>query len=169
MRHLACVLTLGLALACAAPGAEPTEAPEPEPADTGPAEAAAAPPPPMPWTQEFLNESVLMARVVRIEGPPGLREHLALLQDPKHHDHTVRTVSQGLLQTTELREDVHYLAPIRCQLDRLTIVAEERLVVLERPMYVPVTVDAEGDAFWKRTGTEEERRGPTLRLVGRSR
>jgi hypothetical protein len=156
--RVASVLLTGVALACAT-------APEvPEPA---PEELPETPEPAPPWTATFMDEAVLMAEVVRIEGPPGLREHFALVQDNDHHIHEVKTTPEGLLQKTALKSDVTYLAPIRCQLDKLTIVAERQLIVLERPAHVPVSVKADGDVFFKRTASGEEQRSATLRIVGR--
>jgi len=148
-----------LALACtSAPQASEPRAEEPAPVA-----------PERAWTRTFLEEAVLMARVVRIEGPPGLRDHLALVQDGVRHVHEVTTTREGLLQRTTVRDDLDYPAPIRCQLDRVTIVAERQLLVLERPGDVSVTVVAEGDAFFKRAGEETEQRGAVLRIVGQPR
>ncbi len=79
----------------------------------------------------------------------------------------MKTTPKGLLQRTVVRADAGSLEPIRCQLDRVMIVAERELIVLERPSQVPVSVVGEGDAFFKRTGEDAEQRGPTVRLVGR--
>jgi hypothetical protein len=160
LRALAGVACACVAAACAAA----PEAAEPE-ADEGDLEGVAAAVP-APWPDTFLEQAVLMAEVVRIEGPPGLREHLAVVQDNVHHAHEVETTQKGLLQQTVVRAGLEEPAPIRCQLDNVTIVAMRKLVVLERPALVPVSIVAEGEAFFKRTDSEEEQRGPVLRIVG---
>jgi hypothetical protein len=155
-----------LSAACVTTSEKPPPAADParEPQEL---ESVAPPPPELPWPSTFLDESILMAEVVRIEGPPRLRDHLALMQDKDHHELEVTAIATGLLQRTSVREDIEYHAPIRCQLDRLTILAERELLVLERPGEVPVSITAEGDAFYKLTGAAEEQRGARLTIVGR--
>ena len=160
-----------LALACSTPARESPPA-QPEQGATATeteTETSAPPPPAHGWVNTFMDEAVLMATSVRIEGPPGLRDHVVLVQDLDHHSYDTVTTEKGLLQTVEVRDDVRYLAPIRVHLDQLTIMAERRIVVLERPGWVPVTIEATGDCFYKRTDSGEEQRGPSLRLVGRPR
>jgi len=134
-----------------------------EPRSSGPAENAARAD--LPWTLEFMESAVLVAGDVRIEGPPGLLDHFAQLQDPDVHTYRVRTLPEGLLQETTV-EQLGSVFPIRCNLDNLNIVAERRLTVLERPGEVPVRVLASGDAYWKRTNSDNERRGEQLELIG---
>lgn len=137
------------------PGSQRAEAPH----------ADAEPGATRPWTAAFLDEAVLVAREVRIEGPPGLLEHVAVRQEPPYTVVSVRTTPEGLLQEVALADD----APdteIRAQLDNLAIAAERRLIVLERPGPVPVVVDATGDVYHARRDGSGERRGETLRLVG---
>jgi hypothetical protein len=155
---------------CAAPAKEGAPGPsEPGASEPEAARPAAPAAPTHPWPTTFRGEALLMAGTVRIEGPPGLRDHVALVQDLDHHTYDTVTTEQGLLQTVEVRDDIPYLAPIRIHLDELTIVAERKIVVLERPGWVPVTVEASGDCFYKRTDSEEEQRGESLRLVGQPR
>ena len=86
----------------------------------------------LPWTLEFMESAVLVAGDVRIEGPPGLLHHVAQLQDSDVHTYRVRTVPEGLLQETTVKE-LGSVFPIRCNLDNLYITAERSLTVLERP------------------------------------
>jgi hypothetical protein len=133
---------------------------EPEPASEAAVQAPAAPA--RAWPQTFVAPAVLVAREVSIEGPPGLLEHLALRQDPAH-EHSVRTVPEGLLMEVAPRADAAP-EPIRCYLDQLEIAAEASLRVLQRPGDCELTVTARGDAFFQRPG-EPERRGELLRLA----
>lgn len=153
MRQLA-----ALALAFALPTAPACSRPEPEP-EPAPAVAAA---PARAWPQTFAAPAVLVAREVEIEGPPGLLEHLALRVDPRVHDYSVRTVTEGLLQEVTLKPN-EVPEVVRCYLDQLEIAAETRLRVLERPGDCELVVTARGDAFFQRPG-EPERRGEQLRL-----
>jgi hypothetical protein len=132
----------------------------------GPEAAVALPTPPaLPWTREFLEESVLVAREVLIEGPAGLVDHVAVRQELDTQDVSVRTVPEGLLQETVIKPGSGGL--IWCQLDNLTINAEVRLRVLERVGEVPVRVEAVGDAYWKNARSGAERRGERLELIGK--
>jgi hypothetical protein len=139
--------------------------PAPEQARSSDSTEGSAAPADLPWTQEFTELAVLVASEVRIEGPPGLREHFVQNQDSENHTYRVRTVPEGLMQETAVKE-LGSVFPIRCNLDSLTIVAERSLTVLERPGEVPVRVFARGDAYWKRTNSENERRGEELELIG---
>jgi len=174
MRAATLLVVACFALGCSTPGETRAgeELPGGRPGEGdpgGPADVAATAPAQPAWTETFLPEAVLMAGSVHIEGPPGLRDHLALVQDLDAHRYEAKTTEKGLLQTVFVRDDVQYLAPIRVHLDNLTILAERELIVLERPGWVPVTVEAEGDCFYRRTDSEEEQRGPSLRLVGQAR
>ena len=124
-------------------------------ASSGADDAPFVPPPPQPWTSRFEGEAVLFADEIRIEGPPGLLEHIVLRQEPGVTDYQVRTVAEGLLQElTLLREDP--LGDLRGQLDNWSLVAFRRLTLLERPGDVPITVRAEGRAAWiGADGTEQ--------------
>ena len=158
-RLLSLALPVLLAAGCSAPREAPGED------ATGGAAPEADADAPRPWTSAFLDEAVLVAREVRIEGPPGLIEHVAVRQEPPYTLVSVRTVPEGLLQEVVLADDAP-ATEIRAQLDNLAIAAERRLVVLERPGQVPVSVEAQGDVFHARRDGSGERRGETLRLVG---
>jgi hypothetical protein len=117
------------------------------------------------WTQTFLDDTVLSAADVRIEGPPGLREHVVVVQDPDNHSFEVHTTADGLLTEARIKPDGLGNA-IHAQLDKLVIAADRSIVVLERPGHVRVTVDASGDVYFCRVQTRDEQRSPTLRIVG---
>jgi len=140
---------------------------EPDPRQARPSGAAEGTQPvaDLPWTQEFMESAVLVAGDVSIEGPAGLLDHFVQLQDPEVHTYRVRTVPEGLMQETTVKE-LGSVFPIRCNLDNLSIVAERSLTVLERPGDVAVRVVARGDAYWKRTNSGNERRGELLELIG---
>lgn len=125
----------------------------------------AAPPAPNPWTDAFQARAVLIADEVRIEGPPGLLEHVVIKQEPEVHVYSIKATDQGLLQEAVLRDEILH-APIEAHLDALQIAAEKRLVVLERPGAVPVIVEATGSVFFQNVGDATEKREDSLRLVG---
>lgn len=120
---------------------------------------------PAPWTRTFLEDAVLSAEEVRVEGPPELLQHIVVVQDSNNHLYVERTVPEGLLIRAELKPDGTGDA-IRAQLDQLTITADRVLTVLVRPGTVPVSVDARGDVYHCRVATRAEQRAPSLRLVG---
>ncbi len=130
-----------------------------------PAVAAAEPVPQMPWTERFGDGAALLADEICIEGPPGLLDHVAVTQDPEQTRYVAKTVSEGLLQETRARSDAGYVE-IHGQLDAWRLVALRRLVVLERPGEVPVTIVARGQAFWRAVDGDDEQRGPELRFTG---
>ena len=109
---------------------------------------------------------VHVADDVRIEGPPGLRDHLAVVQDLEIHDYTEKTLPEGFLREARLKTDVGGFG-IRAQLDNLTIAATKSLRILERPGEVPITIEARGDAVWTNAKTKAERRGDFLTIVGK--
>lgn len=148
-----------LVLGLAALGACSTPAP-PEPA-ASPSEVVE-----LAWTEEFREEALLVATEVHIVGPPGLRDHLAVSQDAEHHSYTIQTVPEGLLQETLVNEASVGDVPVRCHLDNLTILVERRIVWLERPGPVPVTITAHGDVYWRMAATGEESRSASLTLTG---
>lgn len=123
------------------------------------------PEPPTPWTDAFEVESVLMADEIRVEGPPGLIEHLAIRQEPAFHDHTAKTVEAGFLQESVSKGEA--LAPIRAKLDGLTLAAFQRLTVLERVVDGDVVVYAVGDAQFSKLETGEQRTAASLTLRGK--
>lgn len=152
------LLAVGLAAACRSDAPEPAPPPDPN-----------APPPHMrvqrPWTLRFMRPALLIAEEVYVEGPADLLEHFALRQEPENLAHEQKTTELGLLLTTEVlpgRTGVE----IRAQLDGLELAALRKLVVLQRPGEVPVTVRASGDVLYSRFDGTDERRGPTLELVG---
>ena len=129
--------------------------------DPAPRPAAA----PLPWPGDFEQPAVLMAARVVVVGPEGLREHAAIRQDFAHHTYEEKTTSEGFVRRTALRDDIGYLAPIRCVLDGLEIFAERELVVLEKPGPVRVSIEAVGDVFYRVTDTGEEQRHARLTLT----
>ena len=143
--------------------------PEPGPEPSEPLGQVAPRPPALPWTRAFEEPSVLIADVVRIEGPEGLRDHVAQHQDPDIAEYSIETTTEGLLQLTRAREEG--LAPgefreLRMQLDGWSIVALRRIELLERPVEVPVTVVATGDVTFTRVDTGERRNGARLEFRG---
>jgi hypothetical protein len=165
---LACALAALFALgACRTP---PEEKPPPSP--FAPAPDPKAGPPDLevkktPWTGRFAKESALVAMNVRIEGPRGLLEHVAIVDQPDLHERTVTTIPEGFLQTIKVRPDAPG-AEIRAHLDNLTVLALRELVVLERPGLVDVLVIANGDAFYSETNAPgSDQRGDSLRFEGK--
>ncbi len=123
------------------------------------------------WTDAFETASVLLAREVSIEGPPGLVAHFALQQNPRDFDFHAEGTARGFLQESSVKQDLAASAavswpPLRAQLDNLMIAASHRIRVLERPELCDVVVAARGEVMWKCLAPEQERRGETLRLVG---
>ncbi len=126
-------------------------------------------PPPAPvhagmWTREFLEPAFLVADEIMIQGPPALREHLVVRQDKRTSDYSAKTTEKGFLQQTVAKPD-QGLIEIRAQLDAWQLVAFKRIVWLERPGDVNVTVRASGDAKWG-TDAGESREGDMLEFVG---
>ena len=152
-------LTLG---ACATPAGDGTP-------DGRGLDGPGAPPRPglvsAPWTREFLAPAVLVAEEIRIEGPTGLRDHMAVRQDNVNTSYTAKTTRQGLLQETEAKPDRGYVE-IHGQLDALQMVAFRRIVWLEKPGDGPVVVRALGDASWERADGSDAKHGPEIELVG---
>ena len=166
------VLSMGLSAggsACSAPRkAEPSAstpapggAPSAEPAAASSAASVAA-----PWTDAFSQSTALLAAEVRIEGPPGLISHFASVSDPEELDRSEKTVPEGFLQIISVKREARG-AKITAQLDRLAIVALERLTILERPGATTVVVSAKGDVYWENPKTGEVKRGETLRFDGK--
>jgi hypothetical protein len=140
---------------------ESTSAPQ----AAGPAEARPMPEGMLPWTDAFQKNAVLLANEIRVEGPQGLIAHIATVSNSEQLDRVEKATPDGFLQVIRPREGIHGVE-IKAQLDRLTIVATERLSVLEHPGAKTVVVDAKGEVFWQDLETKTEKRGPTLRLEG---
>lgn len=111
------------------------------------------------WTDAFQTKAMLLADRIRIEGPVGLIEHVAIRSDDALFRRTSETIPDGFLQRTVPRQsnqdstDQTYL--VRGQLDAWQLTALVEVVVLERPGDVPVTVVAEGNVVWRdRDGAE---------------
>lgn len=170
--RVGCELMLALAACMAACGApsnksqlDPTSAfaPAPDPNSGPPEEIVKAH---RPWTPEFEKKCVLIATDVRIEGPVGLLDHVVTRSDPGFHERSEKTIPAGFLQQIALKDGVGE-QEIKAWLDRLEIVATRRLTVLERPGPVDVVVLAAGDALWVDAESKEEKRGESLRFVGK--
>lgn len=120
---------------------------------------------PRPWTTAFQLPAVLVAEEVRIEGPEDLLEHVVLRQDPDRVSYETRTIDAGLLQTMTVTGEGPE-AMVRVNLDAWEIVALRRLIVLQRPGEVPVSVQATGEAWWSDADGSQELRRPTLEFRG---
>lgn len=153
-RALAAALWLALCFACGTTRQDAGRASHPEP----------PPPVPGPWTEEFLRPAVLIADVVEIEGPQGLIAHVATRPIQGEHERVERTLAEGFEQ--EIKVTAPTSSEIKVWLDQLDITAMRRVRILERVGGGPVVVRASGDAFWRATGSPEERRGPRIELRG---
>ncbi len=177
LRALACLLPLLCAAAssCGTPGS--SESVDPAPPEKG---AERAPHPesptetgtdwqPAPWTEDFMGKAVLLAERIRIEGPPGLREHTALRADDELYVRTVQTTPQGFLQVVRPRDPQASRAAATClvrgQLDAWQLSAFAEITLLERPGPCPIVVVAEGEAFWQDVDGLEQR-GERLEFRG---
>jgi hypothetical protein len=107
---------------------------------------------------------VVVAEEIWIEGPDDLLGHVAIEQDLLRVDYTTKTTTDGLLQEATVREGVR--AQIHARIDEWQVAALRRLVVLQRPGEVPVTIRATGDAFWACTDTGQEQRRAMLEWKG---
>jgi len=119
---------------------------------------------PRAWTEAFLKEAVLSADVIVIEGPSDLLDHIAIRQDPEAVEYQTRTVPEGLLQELVVRPQ--FGVEIQAQIDAWTLAAWKRMVILQRPGEVPVTIRAQGSAVWAAAGGSGERREDTLEFRG---
>ena len=131
-----------------------------------------------PWPQDFMDEGLLVANDIYIEGPRGLLDHLALAQDDSQFNYTVETLPAGFRQELRKKPSVDF-AEIRAALDKLEITSLGRIVVLERPGDVAVRNVAKGDVWFHgvaptnlQTGIERNTevldwRGDTLELSSR--
>ncbi len=116
------------------------------------------------WTDAFLGEAVLVADEIWIEGPEDLLEHVAIRQDPEVLDYATTTTSEGLRQEI-VRKEGESAAEIRAQIDAWSVVALQKLVVLQRPGAAPVRIVATGEAAWVPVSGVEQR-GPRLEFRG---
>ncbi len=121
--------------------------------------------PPLPWTLAFQKEAALVADEIRVEGPQDLLGHVAIRQDPDVIDYHMETTPAGLLQELRVKPDAGAVA-IQAQLDAWSLAAFRRLVVLQRPGEVPVTVRALGNAAWIPAQGNGERRAESLTFQG---
>lgn len=117
-----------------------TEAPATEP-------TAEDPLTPAPWTGAFSETAVMLAGTIYVEGPQGLLEHVAARVDDAYFQRVTETTEQGFLQT--IVRPSESVPEIRVRLDRWTMAAVSRVVILERFDACPVTVIATGDAIWR--------------------
>lgn len=102
---------------------------------------------PAPWTDAFIGSATILADVIEIEGPAGIRSHCVAQQDSENVDYELATTNEGLQQTYALKPGAGG-AELRAWLDNWNLVALERLVVLERPTRGgAVIVRARGDVF----------------------
>lgn len=164
-------LLAGLLFAIAGCSTPKSKPPPAEPARGGAASGQPAPvsPPkyePAPWTDAFNQSSALLAAEVNIEGPPGLISHVASVSDPEELDRTEKVVPEGFLQVISVKAGSP-TAHIKAQLDRLAIVALEKLTILERPLGTAVIVSAKGEVYWENSTTHDVKRGETLRFEGK--
>lgn len=105
-----------------------------------------------PWPQTFMDAGLLVADDVRIEGPRGLVDHVALSQDDALFHYEVETLPEGFRQRLTKKSEVEY-AELKAALDNLTITAFQRVTVLERPGDVPVRLVARGNVWYHGTAT----------------
>lgn len=148
------LLLLTLPLAC--------KAPEPAPAPPGlaPGDTAGA------WTQAFRQPANLVADEIYIEGPPALRDHIVVRQDPRSTRYSTEATERGLLQETSARAEAGYVE-IHGTLDAWKLVAFRRIRWLERPGNAAVLVRAQGSAVWQSADGSMIRREPILEFRGR--
>ena len=102
---------------------------------------------PAPWTGAFTETAVMLAGTIYVEGPQGLLEHVAARVDDAYFQRATETTDQGFLQT--IVRPSESVPEIRVRLDRWTMAAVSRVVILERFDDCPVTVVATGDAIWR--------------------
>ena len=116
------------------------------------------------WTRAFLQEGVLVADEIHLEGPEDLLSHVAIQQDPEAIEYSTRTVTTGLLQELSARPEIG--VEVRAQLDAWSLAALRRMTILQRPGEVPITLRAVGNAVWLAADGSGERRGETLVFQG---
>jgi len=102
---------------------------------------------PAPWTDAFIGQATILADVIEVEGPAGIRTHCVARQDSENVDYDLATTNDGLVQTYALKPGAGS-AELRAWLDNWNLVALERIVVLERPSRGGVViVRARGNVF----------------------
>jgi hypothetical protein len=102
---------------------------------------------PAPWTDAFTGEATIVADVIEIEGPAGIRTHCVARQDPDFVDYDLATNERGLVQTYALKPGAGG-SELRAWLDNWNLVALERIVVVELPSRGgEVVIRARGDVF----------------------
>ncbi|MEL6906742.1 MAG: hypothetical protein AAFU73_10630 [Planctomycetota bacterium] len=106
-----------------------------------------APLPERVWTGAFSERSLLLARSIRIEGPAGLLEHVAVASDDELYERYVETTADGFLQVVQRASDE--VEVVRGSLDAWRLAAEARVTVLERMAECPVRIVAAGDVLWR--------------------
>jgi hypothetical protein len=170
MRHTILPVLLLACLACtttveergqrhAAPVGPPDGARDPDAAAAG----ASREPVPIAWTDAFMRRALLLADEIRVEGPRGLLEHVAVRSDDGLYERDVETTPDGFVQTTSARPDVGEL--VRGQLDQWQLVANRRIVIIENPAALDVLITARGDALWQ-DPSGIERRDAMLEFEG---
>lgn len=146
-------LLLTLILACEASPPAPV-VPGPSPGETCGA-----------WTHVFREPANLIADEIYIEGPPALRDHFVIHQNPRSTRYTTQATERGLLQETSALAEAGYVE-IHATLDAWTLVAFRRIRWLERPADSPVLVRALGSAVWQSADGSMTRREPNLEFRG---
>ncbi|MEL6716459.1 MAG: hypothetical protein AAFP86_21950, partial [Planctomycetota bacterium] len=122
-----------------------------------------APLPERVWTGAFSERSLLLARSIRIEGPRGLLEHVAIASDDQLYERYVETTAEGFLQVVQRASDE--VEVVRGSLDAWRLAAEARVTVLERLAECPVRIVAAGDVLWRDIDGNLVR-GDRIELVG---
>ncbi|MCC6407878.1 MAG: hypothetical protein IT453_12010 [Planctomycetes bacterium] len=167
---VAVVASLALAAGCSSPKkSDAAEKPDASGARAAGAEDARPikkKQPDKPWTTAFGEKAALVGDEVTIEGPPGLLEHVLVLQNSEFFTHEERATPDGFLQLTAVKPDVGGAPPIRLRIDAWTIDAMVSVRVLERPGEVPVVVQVSGEAWYKPLAGDGEQRSAVLRFVG---
>jgi hypothetical protein len=158
-------LPLFLALTCGA-GCSPSASTKSQGTKASLKSDSSIPPAAKPWTAAFMKPAVLIADVIEIDGPEGLRDHLATRTEPLMQERVEKVVPRGFLTEIKLlpgKSD----APIKAWLDQLELAAVVKLVVLEHPGPVDVTVSAHGQVLWADKTTNQQQRSESFTLVGK--
>lgn len=132
------LVAAALVCACAGPAEKEATGTGPEAAGEIAVEA------PAPWTDGFLQPGQLVADVITIEGPAGLRSHTAIVRDDDSIDYDQQVTENGLVQTMSLKPDATIPA-VTVTIDNWTVHAFQRIVITERP-------SADGDVVLRASG-----------------